>query len=53
MDEKNSTERQSGAGRILAAFESPDYLQRTEDDEQERYLAQWSREHQKKHSEKS
>lgn len=53
MGEKNSAEYTETDRKVFASFESPDYLQRIEDDEQERYLAQWSREHQKKHSEKS
>ena len=35
-------------GEQTAAWESPDYLQRIEDREQEKYLTEWCRKHEKK-----
>lgn len=51
MEEKirKSEERNMvNSERKIAAFESADYLQRVEDDEQERYLAEWTRKHDRK-----
>ena len=47
----NSKHAESSAGWTgdrIAGWESPDYIQRIDDREQEKYLAEWCRKHDRK-----
>lgn len=48
LSSRNTENSSEWTAERTAAWESPDYIQRVEDREQEKYLAEWCRRHEER-----